>query len=98
MRIQEEFLILDYRNVKELGNNTVTGYKRCDVMKALKDSLSGRTISSMTKSLSTSTPRSLRGRSLMWPTHASTSYCPSRYLDIVFALDGDSTIIIGFTI
>lgn len=39
MRIQEEFLILDYRNVKELGNYTVTGYKRSDVIKALKDSL-----------------------------------------------------------
>src|SRR5262245_23816149 len=39
-----------------------------------------------------STPRPFFGRSLMWPTEAMTLKSLPRYLLIVFAFDGDSTI------
>src|SRR5690348_18055711 len=44
------------------------------------------------KPLSTSTLRSFLGRSLMCPSDALTTYCLPRYLLMVFALAGDSTI------
>src|SRR5579883_1995360 len=43
------------------------------------------------KSLSTSTERFFLGRSLMWPSEALTRYCRPRYLPMVFAFAGDST-------
>src|SRR5213593_2289035 len=43
------------------------------------------------KPLSTSTPSLLLGKSLMCPTEALTVYPLPRYLPIVFALAGDST-------
>ena len=43
--------------------------------------------------LSTSTPRSLLGRSLTWPTDASIAYSSPKKRFKVLALDGDSTII-----
>src|SRR5262249_34110520 len=39
-----------------------------------------------------STPRPFFGRSLIWPTEAMTLKSLPRYLLIVFAFDGDSTI------
>src|SRR5215475_8237140 len=44
------------------------------------------------KLLSTSTPRPFFGKSMMWPTEAMTLKSLPRYLLIVFAFDGDSTI------
>ena len=35
MKVQEKYRVLDYRNVKELGLNTISGYKRSDVTKTL---------------------------------------------------------------
>ena len=58
--------------------------------------LSGSTSSTVAKSLSTSTPNSFLGKSFIWPTLAMTSYTPPRYFEMVFALEGDSTIKIGF--
>ena len=52
----------------------------------------------MAKSFSMSTPRSFFGRSLMCPTLAKTSYSPPKYLEIVFALEGYSTINSGLII
>src|SRR5215472_10974812 len=54
-------------------------------------SLPGMTIYSASKSLSRSTPILLFGRSFTWPSEASTSKSLPRYLLIVFAFDGDST-------
>src|ERR1700684_3720971 len=50
------------------------------------------------KPCSTSTARSFFGRSLMWPSEALTMYCLPRYLLMVFALAGDSTITRAFGI
>src|ERR1022692_2885740 len=47
---------------------------------------------------STSTARSFLGRSLIWPSDALTTYCLPRYLLMVFALAGDSTITRAFGI
>ena len=52
----------------------------------------------MAKSFSISTPSSFFGRSFIWPTLANTSYSPPKYLEIVLALDGDSTISNGLII
>src|SRR5579863_6999384 len=46
---------------------------------------------SVSKSLSTSTPRVLLGRSFTWPSEASTVKPLPRYFWMVFALAGDST-------
>src|SRR5947208_977966 len=46
---------------------------------------------SVLKSPSMSTPSLLLGKSLMWPSEASTSKSFPRYLLMVFALAGDST-------
>jgi hypothetical protein len=45
-----------------------------------------------------STPMSFFGRSMMWPIEASTTYSEPRYLLIVFAFAGDSTITSDFPI
>src|ERR1022692_4449522 len=47
---------------------------------------------------STSTARSFLGRSLIWPSDALTTYSLPRYLLMVFALAGDSTITRAFGI
>src|SRR5882724_6858756 len=54
-------------------------------------SLPGMTTYSVAKSPSRSTPSLLLGRSLMCPSEASTSKSFPRYLLMVFALAGDST-------
>src|ERR1700690_3067352 len=54
-------------------------------------SLPGMTTYSDSKSLSVSTPRVLLGRSLTWPSEASTVKPLPRYFWMVFALAGDST-------
>src|SRR2546428_10449614 len=46
---------------------------------------------SVSKSLSTSTPSVLLGRSLTWPNEASTVYPLPRYFEISLTLPGDST-------
>ena len=48
------------------------------------------------KPFSTSTARSFFGRSLTWPSDALTTYCLPRYLLMVFAFAGDSTITRAF--
>src|ERR1035438_5476623 len=50
------------------------------------------------KPLSTSTARSFLGRSLMCPSDAFTTNCLPRYLLMVFAFAGDSTITNAFAI
>src|SRR5208283_5211749 len=50
------------------------------------------------KPFSTSTARSFLGRSLMCPSDAFTTNCLPRYLLIVFAFAGDSTITNAFAI
>src|SRR5947207_387952 len=55
-------------------------------------SLPGITTYSASKSLSKSMPILLLGRSFTWPSEKSTSYSLPRYLLIVFAFAGDSTI------
>src|SRR5579863_701614 len=50
------------------------------------------------KPLSTSTARSFLGRSLMCPSDAFTTNCLPKYLLIVFAFAGDSTITSAFAI
>src|SRR4029077_39714 len=50
------------------------------------------------KSLSTSTPSLLFGRSRMWPIDATTLKSRPRYLLIVFAFAGDSTTTSAFAI
>ena len=50
------------------------------------------------KPFSTSTARSFFGRSLTWPSEAITTNCLPRYLLIVFAFAGDSTITKAFAI
>src|SRR5580700_7388455 len=55
-------------------------------------SLPGITTYSVSKSFSTSTPSVLLGRSLTWPSDASTVKPLPRYFWMVFALAGDSTI------
>src|ERR1700761_9242558 len=56
-------------------------------------SLPGDTISvGANVRFSSSTPMSFFGRSMMWPIEASTWYSLPRYLLIVFAFAGDSTI------
>ena len=50
------------------------------------------------KSLSTSTERFFLGRSFTWPRDALTVNCFPRYLPIVFAFAGDSTITRFFAI
>src|ERR1700677_4047819 len=50
------------------------------------------------KPLSTSTARSFLGRSLTWPSEAFTTNCLPRYLPIVFAFAGDSTMTRDFAI
>src|ERR1700681_2644915 len=54
-------------------------------------SLPGMMTYSVSKSLSVSTPRVLLGRSLTWPSEASTVKPLPRYFWIVLALAGDST-------
>src|SRR5438270_11078589 len=54
-------------------------------------SLPGITMYSVSKSLSMSTPSVLLGRSLTWPSEASTVYPLPRYFWMVLALAGDST-------
>src|SRR3984893_8890192 len=54
-------------------------------------SLPGMTMYSVSKSLSTSTPSVLLGRSLTWPSEASTVKPFPRYFWMVFAFAGDST-------
>src|SRR5580658_679689 len=54
-------------------------------------SLPGITTYSVRKSLSKSTPSDFFGKSLIWPSEASTSYPEPRYFWIVFAFAGDST-------
>src|SRR5215475_11981081 len=55
-------------------------------------SLPGITSYVGSKLFSMSTPRPFFGKSLMWPTDAMTLKSLPRYLLIVFAFDGDSTI------
>src|SRR2546425_11406295 len=50
------------------------------------------------KSLSTSTPSLLFGRSRMWPIDATTLNSRPRYLLMVFAFAGDSTTTSAFAI
>ena len=67
------------------------------VLNILKKSfLSSSTTNSIVKSLSTSTPNEPRGKSFTWPTQARTSNSSPRYFDMVFALEGDSTMMIDF--
>ena len=40
-----------------------------------------------------STPKECTGKSRICPAEASTLYLPFKYFEIVFALEGDSTII-----
>src|SRR5579864_7509847 len=54
-------------------------------------SLPGITTYSVSKSLSTSTPSVLLGRSFTWPSEASTVKPFPRYFWMVFAFAGDST-------
>src|SRR5260370_9370827 len=54
-------------------------------------SFPGITMYSVSKSFSTSTPRSLLGRLFTWAREASTVYPVPRYFWMVFALAGDST-------
>src|SRR5437867_395801 len=61
-------------------------------------SLPGITSYVGSKLLSKSMPMPFLGRSLMWPTEASTLYWAPRYLLIVFAFEGDSTTTNAFDI